>query len=129
MKLWQFEPKDRQHVNTLARADNELAAQMFLPPVKGCQSKVLYYDEYENVSVYELAPQATLNLNVEEGFEVMVLDGEFIQGADILAQHSWLRLPIGCPLNGQAGRCGARLWIKSQHLPYVKEQIARLNNA
>lgn len=126
VKLWQFDPKDRQQVNALARADNTLAIQGFVPPVKGYIDKVLYQDKYEKVSVYELAPRAIFSLEVAKGVEVIVLDGEFTEGADTLAAHSWLRLPIDSALNGQAGNDGARLWVKSQHLPYVNEQIARI---
>lgn len=129
VKLWQFDSKDRQHVNTLAQVDNSLSMQAFIPPVNASINKVLYQNKYEKVSVYELAPQVTLSLGAEQGIEVLVLDGEFTEGKDTLEQHSWLRLPINTTLSGYAGNNGARLWIKSQHLSYVNEQIARVKNA
>jgi hypothetical protein len=114
---------------TLAKADKTLAVQAFVPPIKGYIEKVLYQDTYEKVDVYELAPHASLCLDADKGLEVIVLEGEFTEGADTLEQHSWLRLPINTTLDGQAGSNGARLWIKTQHLPYVNEQVTRVKNA
>lgn len=129
VKLWQFNPDDRQHVNMSARVDSALGSNEFTPQAISNVCKELYRDEYEVVSVYELAPNSMLELDATEGLEALVLDGEFHESSDTLEKHSWLRLPISSSLHGRAGQKGARLWIKTDHLPYVDEQIARVKNA
>ncbi|MBJ2136512.1 cupin domain-containing protein [Paraglaciecola chathamensis] len=128
VKLWQFNPDDRQHVNVPARVDSTLVSNEFTPPAIGNVCKELYRDEFEVVSVYELAPHSVLELGSAKGLEALVLDGEFHERSDTLEKHSWLRLPIGSSLHGRAGKKGARMWIKTEHLPFVDEQIARVKN-
>ncbi|MBU3018717.1 cupin domain-containing protein [Paraglaciecola agarilytica] len=129
VKLWQFNPDDRQHVNVPARVDSTLVSNEFTPPALGNVCKELYRDEFEVVSVYELAPNSVLELGAAKGLEALVLDGEFHESSDTLEKHSWLRLPIGSSLHGRAGKKGARMWIKTEHLTFVDEQIARVKNA
>lgn len=129
VKLWQFNPDDRQHINVPARVDTALASAEFTPPALGVTSKELYRDEFEVVSVYELAPNTALNLDAVKGLEMLVLDGEFCEGSDTLETHSWLRLPTDSELHGRTGSKGARLWVKTEHLPFVDDQIARVKNA
>ena len=50
------------------------------------------------------------------GLELLVLDGEFIEGGVRYAQHSWLRLPISEALVARAGPAGVRMLVKSGHL-------------
>ncbi|QHJ12660.1 hypothetical protein FX988_02918 [Paraglaciecola mesophila] len=128
VKLWQFNLDDRLHVNVPARADDAAASSEFTPPATGAISKVLYHDEYEVVSVYELAPNSMLELDAIKGLEALVLTGEISEGHDTLEKHSWLRLPVGSQFKAKAGKTGARVWIKTEHLPFVDEQIARVQN-
>lgn len=129
VKLWQFSPDDRQHVNLAANVCGDITTNNFSPPALGYASTILYKDDVEIVSVYELAPNTQLNLDASKGLEILVLDGEFFESTDSLQKHSWLRLPISSKLTGRAGSNGARLWIKAGHLPHVDEQITRVKNA
>lgn len=129
VKLWQFNPDDRLHVNISARADDITPSSEFTAPATGVVSKVLYRDEYEAVSVYELAPDSVLELEASKGLEALVLAGEMSEGNDTLEKHSWLRLPVGSQFKAKAGKTGARVWIKTEHLPFADEQIARVQNA
>lgn len=130
VKLWQFNPEDRQHVNAPAQVDSDVAslALAFTAPKTGIVSKELYRDGFEVVSVYEVAPETQLNLDAVKGLEILILNGQFSEGSDTLEKHSWLRLPLGSKLQGKAGNKGARLWIKTEHLPFVNKQIARVQN-
>ncbi|MBL4750757.1 MAG: hypothetical protein JKX71_09300 [Amylibacter sp.] len=49
-----------------------------------------------------------------------VLDGGFSEGGDELRKHSWLRLPVGSKLSAIAGPKGAKVWMKTGHLPHAK---------
>lgn len=129
VKLWQFNPDDRLQVNISARADDITPSSEFTAPATGVVSKVLYRDQYEAVSVYELAPDSVLELEASKGLEALVLAGDMSEGNDNLEKHSWLRLPVGSQFKAKTGKTGARVWIKTEHLPFADEQIARVQNA
>ena len=54
------------------------------------------------------------------GLELLVLDGALDVGAEQLTEGSWLRLPDRADLSAKAGSQGAKVWIKTGHLPYAK---------
>ena len=129
VKLWQFDPQDRLHVNMGITSDDSRLSQEFVPPALGYSQKNLYKDAFENVTIFELAANNVLNLDASKGLELLVLEGECIEGNDTLTKYSWLRLPIGSTFSVRAGKEGVRLWIKTEHLPFVDEQIKRVKNA
>ncbi|WP_158768300.1 cupin domain-containing protein [Paraglaciecola sp. L1A13] len=129
VKLWQFDPQDRRHVNIGVTAYNSHLSYEFVPPAQGYSQKNLYKDAFETVTIFELAANNVLNLDASNGLELLVLEGECIEGNDTLIKYSWLRLPIGSTFSVRAGKEGVRLWIKTEHLPFVDEQIKRVKSA
>lgn len=122
VKLWQFDPDDRAHVqlNTKfmqAVPHRELAGVATIP---------LYHDTRETVSLIEMQALAGLTLDVPGGAELLILDGEIEESGDRLTKYSWLRLPCDGSLRALAGNRGARIWMKIGHLADVAEQLARL---
>ena len=112
VKLWQFDMADRtQFRKTMA---DELAA-----PVAGVASAVLHRDAREVVSYHELDPGATLSVADPGGIEILMIAGEAQAGEDQLQKGAWLRLPEGEPLTAQAGEAGAKIWMKTGHLPFA----------
>lgn len=112
VKLWQFDPEDRQQVRLDMNA-RELAHD---PKRIGVSSAQLYKDERETVHVEQWDAGAMVKLGIEHGAEILVLDGSFIEGQASLTRHDWLRLPGGSSLVAQSGQNGARVWIKTLHV-------------
>ena len=113
VKLWQFDMDDRtQFRKTMSE---ELGS-----PVNGVATATLHQDARETVTYSHLAPGATLNTDATDGIEVLIIDGTAVSGADRLSKNDWLRLPEGTSLSLQAGESGAKVWIKSGHLPFAK---------
>ena len=122
VKLWQFEPSDRQHVvvdmnNVAPQSDADR------PSV---QSTTLYKDTRETVRLEQWAPGAKIQLDDSDGIELLVLDGSFKYAGDELKKHAWLRIPMGEPIEAVSGYTGARVWIKTGHLRYVEEETQRV---
>jgi len=74
----------------------------------------LFQDERETVQVESWEPGATVEFENPEGAELLVLEGGFEEGGDLLRKHSWLRLPQGHTLKAVAQGDGARVWIKTR---------------
>lgn len=125
VKLWQFRPDDTKHVNI----DINSAQSVPHEHIENALCIPLYKDEYEEVSIQTWEADSTINIDAEEGLEVLVLEGDFTEGQDSLNVHSWLRMPIGSSMCAKVGPNGARVWLKHNHLRNVEEQIARLSNA
>lgn len=113
VKLWQFDMDDRNQF----RKDmaDELAA-----PIEGVATAMLHKDDREIVSYSHLDAGATLTSQAQGGIEMLVIDGSVNIGAESLAKNDWLRLPDGKALSAIGGTAGAKVWIKSGHLPYAK---------
>ncbi|MBM1688178.1 cupin domain-containing protein [Sulfitobacter geojensis] len=113
VKLWQFDMEDRtQFRKTMAE---ELAA-----PVNGVATAILHKDDREVVSYSHIDAEATLTSQAQGGIEVLVIDGSITTGDDTLRKNDWLRLPEGETLSAVGGPEGAKLWIKTGHLPFAK---------
>lgn len=113
VKLWQFDMDDRtQFRKTMA---DELAA-----PENGVATATLHKDAREIVTYSHLDPGASLASDATGGLELLVIDGAVTIGADVLAKNDWLRLPEGAPLSAIAGPDGAKVWMKTGHLPFAK---------
>ncbi|MEZ4360289.1 MAG: cupin domain-containing protein [Kofleriaceae bacterium] len=116
VKLWQFDLDDRTgvrvHVDQLEERDD--------PARPGVRVTELHVDERERVRVERWAPGARIALDASGGAEVFVLEGGFTERGDALAVHSWLRLPVGAALDAVAGAEGARVFVKTGHLRFVR---------
>ncbi|MEM9239386.1 MAG: cupin domain-containing protein [Pseudomonadota bacterium] len=113
VKLWQFDMEDRKQF----RKD---MAQELAPPVDGIATAVLHDDPRETVTYSHLEAGATLGITDAGGVELLVIGGTIAEGGDTLREGGWLRLPNGQPLSAVAGTDGAKVWVKTGHLPYAK---------
>lgn len=113
VKLWQFDPNDRNQFHK--RMVDELAS-----PVDGVAMATLHEDAQESVTYSHLDAGASLSMEAPGGIEMLVIDGSVVVANDTLGKHGWLRLPEGEALVASARPGGAKLWIKSGHLPYAK---------
>lgn len=117
VKLWQFDMDDRnQFRKTMAE---ELAH-----PVDGVATAELHRDARETVTYSHLDAGATLENTDAGGIEMLVISGLVTEGGDTLSKGAWLRLPEGANLSATAGPDGAKLWIKTGHLPHAKPPVA-----
>jgi hypothetical protein len=112
VKLWQFDPDDRTQlrVDTLALA---FAPALDLP---GVELAVLFENACERVRLERWASGAVIDMPVQGGIELLVLDGSFEEAREEFTPDSWLRLPAGSRLQATAGRDGCKVWVKSDHL-------------
>lgn len=113
VKLWQFDMKDRtQFRKNMA---DELAA-----PINGVATATLHEDDREVVTYSHLEAQARLTSKAPGGIELLVIDGSLNCDGDVLDKNAWLRLPEGHSLSVTAGSDGAKLWMKTGHLPFAQ---------
>jgi hypothetical protein len=113
VKLWQFDMDDRnQFRKTMA---DELAS-----PVDGVATAELHRDEREIVTYSHVDAGAAFNMSDAGGIEMLIIAGSLTEGGDTLGKGAWLRLPEGQPLSAVAGADGAKVWVKSGHLPHAK---------
>ena len=123
VKLWQFDLEDRNHVRT--NINNISCVTDSNRP--GVTITPLYTDEREFVSVEQWEPAAEVTLDFSDGAELLVLEGSFHEGNDLLRPQSWLRIPVGGKLKAKAGPQGSRMWIKTGHLRFVEPQSLSLS--
>ncbi|WP_299740163.1 cupin domain-containing protein [uncultured Roseobacter sp.] len=113
VKLWQFDMEDRtQFRKNMAE---ELSA-----PVNGVATAELHRDERETVTYSHIDAGATLENADAGGIEMLVIAGSVVESGDTLGKGAWLRLPEGATLSAVAGGEGAKVWIKTGHLPYAQ---------
>ena len=113
VKLWQFDMDDRiQFRKTMAE---ELGDK-----TEGVATAVLHKDAREVVTYSHLDAGAELHSTEAGGIELLVIDGAVEEGGDTLGKGGWLRLPEGAPLRAKAGPDGAKVWMKTGHLPFAK---------
>ncbi|WP_299869655.1 cupin domain-containing protein [uncultured Roseobacter sp.] len=113
VKLWQFDMEDRnQFRKTMAE---ELGAA-----ADGVATAELHRDARETVTYSHLDAGATLTNADAGGIEMLVIDGSVVESGETLGKGAWLRLPEGAPLTAVAGDAGAKVWIKTGHLPHAK---------
>ena len=115
VKLWQFDPADRQHVR-IDTHSLQLAPSVGRP---GARVSLLFEDARETVQLEAWACNASIKVDLPEGGEFFVLNGSFQEGSDLLQEQSWLRIPMGGKLDAVAGSQGARVWVKTRHLRFV----------
>ena len=112
VKLWQFDISDRNqfHINM----EQELGEQR-----NGVATALLHQDTRETVTYHTLLPGAGCTIKAEGGIELLVLDGALLFENEQLVKHSWLRLPVDEKFDAVAGTEGAKIWIKTGHLPFA----------
>jgi hypothetical protein len=115
VKLWQFDPDDRLQVHVADFGAN-LQKKTIAP---GRTSAELFRDKRETVSIEEWAPGTRVSTVPDGGIEILCLEGGFNESGDNFVPQSWLRLPIGAPLDATAGPDGCRVWIKEGHLRFA----------
>lgn len=113
VKLWQFDMDDRNQFRK--NMADDLAT-----PIKGVATAELHRDEHETVTYNHLDAGAIFENGDAGGIEMLVIAGSVTQGDDTLGKGAWLRLPEGDALSVEAGSEGAKLWIKTGHLPQAK---------
>ncbi|MEM1347342.1 MAG: cupin domain-containing protein [Myxococcota bacterium] len=116
VKLWQFDPDDR----TAVRIDTNKAATVPDPDRDGVQVTPLFRDAREDVRMERWPAGSTLSIGAEGGAEYFVLEGSFEVDEDTLEEHSWLRLPQGDRAKARVGAQGARVFVKTGHLPFAR---------
>jgi anti-sigma factor ChrR (cupin superfamily) len=116
VKLWQFDMEDRtQFRKTMA---DELAV-----PINGVATAELHRDAHEVVTYSHLDAGAVLGKTDGGGIEMLVISGSVNESGETLGKGAWLRLPNGQALNATAGDDGAKVWIKTGHLPHAKPPV------
>ncbi|MEM5312567.1 cupin domain-containing protein [Paraburkholderia sp. JHI869] len=110
VKLWQMSVEDTHRVRVDTRdpqrwqreGDREIC--------------MLFSSEDERVCLQRLLPGARLFGDSIDGAEVLVVDGEVIDGAESYSRGSWIRLPGGSSSAIVAGSSGVTYYLKTGHL-------------
>ncbi len=113
VKLWQFDMDDRNQFHKLMA--DELAA-----PVNGVATATLHKDNRETVTYSHIDPGMTYANSDAGGIEMLVIDGSVVESGDTLGKGGWLRVPEGQSVSAVAGTDGAKVWVKTGHLPHAK---------
>lgn len=116
VKLWQFDLDDR----TPVMIDTNKMGSVRSADRPGVAVMPLFEDERETVQIEQWEPGAKVAIDAKEGAEILLLEGGFESDGDRLGKHAWLRLPEGTMANAVAGSAGARVWVKSRHLRFVR---------
>ena len=123
VKLWQFQLEDRQHVNIMM----DTAPISFSDAAKHIVERLLFTDQHEQVKHIELQPNTQWTSSSEQGNELLVLAGSVTHNLDKLKQYDWLRIPTGQKLLVQAGKEGAKMWLKQGNFADIQQQIERVS--
>ncbi|MCB2135841.1 MAG: cupin domain-containing protein [Rhodobacteraceae bacterium] len=115
VKLWQFAPEDRTQI----MIDTNKTEPVMAAGRTGISVIPLFRDHRETVRMEIWEPATRDVIDLPDGGEFLILDGEMTEGGDQLKRGSWLRLPRGSRLDALAGPAGARLWMKLGHIPFA----------
>lgn len=118
VKLWQFDPEDREHVR-IDMNDIDTSADVSR---NGVQCATLFQDPREHVSLEVWSAAVKYVLAPSGGAEVLVLDGSITEDGRTMGPRDWLRLAPGSQTTLTAGENGARLWVKTGHLSGIAER-------
>lgn len=116
VKLWQFDMDDRNQFR------KNMAEELGVP-IDGVATAELHRDAQETVTYSHIDAGATLTNTDTGGIEMLVLNGSLTETNEDLGKGAWLRLPEGEPLSVVAGAQGAKVWIKTGHLPHTKAPV------
>jgi len=114
VKLWQFQPDDRDQF-AVDMAGLALAAA---PDRPGVSTRVLFENTSEIVRIERWAPGAAVTLAAPDGAELLVLAGDCMESGEVLSRHSWLRVPRGSTIDAIAGPNGVKVWLKLGNLGF-----------
>ncbi len=112
VKLWQFDPDDRNQFRRTMDTDLQGISQ-------GVSAHILHQDMRETVRFVVLDPNTTLEEKPVGGTEILMIWGNAQESGETLSSGSWLRLPTEAALSITAGDLGAKFWIKTGHLPFA----------
>jgi len=112
VKLWQFDMEDRGQFR-------KNMAEELSDPVDGVATALLHEDARERVTYHHVDADAVLARQDTGGVELLVIAGSLTEGDETLRKGAWMRLPEGTALNATAGPDGAKVWIKTGHLPFA----------
>lgn len=115
VKLWQFDPQDRQEFVA------NIANLVLLPEPDrpGVSAATLFADARETVRIEQWVPSGLIEQAMPDGAELLVLEGSATEHREPLERFSWLRIPVGGTLSAQAGPDGAKVWIKTGALRFA----------
>mgnify|MGYP000613264176 CR=1 FL=1 len=116
VKLWQFDLEDRTPIRAQINALNPVADATR----PGVGVSPLFCDAREDVRIEHWAPHTRAPVAAQGGAELFVLNGAITESGDRLRRFSWLRVPVGMPLDLETGEEGATIWIKTGHLRFVQ---------
>jgi len=121
VKLRQFPGRERSHIvadtHKLAWEPSSIPAVAY---------KALYHQAgfSDLVRLERWQPQADLGvISYEQGAELFVLEGEFVDEAGAYSAGYWLRLPAGSQHHPRSAG-GCTLYIKRSGLPYLRSAAA-----
>ena len=117
VKLWQFDPADRESV----RLDTSKLPYAADPQRPGVHVATLFERGDEIVTLERWDAGADVTLASPRGLELLVLDGDFASAEERFGYQSWLRLPPGDEARVRAGARGCRVWVKAEHLALVRK--------
>lgn len=117
VKLWQFDLQDRTGV----RISADEIASVADPKRPGVSTIELFQDQREEVRIEEWSANTEIKIDTPDGAELLVLEGSFVEGKDKLLANSWLRVPINSQIVAATGIEGAKVWLKTGHMPYVSK--------
>lgn len=115
VKLWQFQRDDSDHI---VRRPGEGRSVPSRPGVG--EAIELFNGSDESVMLEKWQPDAMITLSGFDGLELLVLEGELLDGNARVGPLSWLRLPAGEPFRFRVGATGARVWYKRAPLLHKK---------
>lgn len=116
VKLWQFEPEDRTQV----RININNISLLTTDSRSGASITPLYQDADEEVRIENWEPNKEIFIDSSYGAEIFVLNGSFDYEGNSLRALSWLRVPLSSSIKLISGSNGARVWIKTGHLRFVR---------
>jgi hypothetical protein len=112
VKLHQFDPNDRTHV----RLDAGGIPSTSDARRNGVLLQSLFQDARESVRIETVAPNTSLEMGDDDGYEMLVLAGQLNGSDESFSALSWMRLPPGDHARLTTGSEGARMWVKLGHL-------------
>ena len=116
VKLWQFDMQDRTQCRKFMSDEPATSGD-------GVTSATLHEDARETVTYNQIDPRAKFTNSDAGGIELLVLEGSLEESGETLGKGAWLRLPEGLPLRATAREAGAKVWMKTGHLPYARPPV------
>jgi len=122
VKLWQFAEDDNGAQVVRRPGEGEAAA-----PRPGAISSAILHDDGRELVLVELwDAEGLIAIDVEQGLELLVLEGDLREGGEPLDRWSWLRIPAGQRFEAKVGSAGARVWLKFG--PLLHDNVCTFDN-